>query len=37
MLKVMNRKKNLPPTLLYPVRISFRFDREIKIFTDKQK
>ena len=29
--------KNLPPPLLYPARISFRFDREIKIFTDKQK
>ena len=34
--KVMN-KKNLPPRLLYPARISFRFDREIKTFTDKQK
>ena len=29
--------KNLQPTLLYPARISFRFDREIKSFTDKQK
>ena len=25
------------PRLLYPARISFRFDREIKTFTDKQK
>ena len=29
--------KNLQPRLLYPARISFRFDREIKSFTDKQK
>ena len=35
-LKVM-KEKNLPPRLLYPARISFRFDREIKSFTDKQK
>ena len=27
--KVMN-EKNLQPRLLYPARISFRFDREIK-------
>ena len=33
--KVM--KKNLQPRLLYPARISFRFDGEIKTFTDKQK
>ena len=35
-LKVM-KGKNLEPRLLYPARISFRFDREIKTFTDKQK
>ena len=35
-LKVM-KEKNVQPRLLYPARISFRFDREIKIFTDKQK
>ena len=29
--------KNLQPRLLYPARISFRFDGEIKIFTDNQK
>ena len=29
--------KNLQPRLLYPARISFRFDRKIKTFTDKQK
>ena len=29
--------KNLQPRLLYPGRISFRFDREIKSFADKQK
>ena len=34
--KVM-KGKNLQPTLLYPARISFRFDGEIKTFTDKQK
>ena len=33
--KVM-KGKNLQPRLLYPARISFRFDREIKTFTDKQ-
>ena len=35
-LKVM-KGKNLQIRLLYPARISFRFDREIKIFTAKQK
>ena len=34
--KVM-KGKNLQPSLLYPARISFRFDREIKTFADKQK
>ena len=34
--KVM-KGKNLQPRLLYPTRISFRFDREIKNFTDKKK
>ena len=29
--------KNLQPTLLYRTRISFRFNREIKSFTDKPK
>ena len=29
--------KKLQPRLLYPARISFRFDEEIKTFTDKQK
>ena len=29
--------KNLQPRFLYPARISFRFDGEIKTFTDKQK
>ena len=33
--KVM-KGKNLQPRLLYPARISFRFDIEIKTFTDKQ-
>ena len=35
-LKVM-KGKNLQPRLLYPARISFRFDGEIKSFPDKQK
>ena len=34
--KVM-KGKNLQPRLQYPARISFRFDREIKTLTDKQK
>ena len=34
--KVM-KGKNLQLRLLYPARISFRFDKEIKIFTEKQK
>ena len=31
------KEKNLQPRLLYTARISFRFHREIKSFTDKQK
>ena len=31
------KEKNLQPRLPYPARISFRFDGEIKTFTDKQK
>ena len=31
------KEKNLQPRLLYPARISFRFDGEINSFTDKQK
>ena len=34
--KVM-KGKNLQPRLLYPARISFRFDGEIKTLKDKQK
>ena len=33
----MMKGKNLQPRLLYLARISFRFDGEIKSFTDKQK
>ena len=29
--------KNLQPRLLYPARISFKIDGEIKSFSDKQK
>ena len=35
-LKVM-KEKNLQPRLLYPARISFKYEREIKNFTDRQK
>ena len=34
--KVM-KGKNLQQTILYPARLSFRFDGEIKSFPDKQK
>ena len=34
-LKVMKRK-NLQPRLIYPAKITFRFDGEIKNFKDKQ-
>ena len=34
-LKVM-KEKNLQPRLLYPARISFRFNGEVKSFSDKQ-
>ena len=30
------KKKNLQPRLLYPQRISFRFNGEIKSISDKQ-
>ena len=35
-MKVM-KEKNLQPRLLYPARISFKYEGEIKSFTDKQK
>ena len=35
-LKVM-KENNLQPRLLYPTRISFKYEGEIKSFTDKQK
>ena len=34
-LKVM-KETNLPPRLLYQLRISFNYEGEIKSFTDKQ-
>ena len=34
--KVM-KGKNLQPRMLYPARLSFRFDGEVKSFPDKQK
>ena len=35
-LKVM-KEKNLQPRFLHPARISFKYEGEIKSFTDKQK
>ena len=35
-LKVM-KEKNLQPRLLYPARTSFKYEGQIKSFTDKQK
>ena len=35
-LKVM-KEKNLQPRLMNPARISFKYEGEIKSFTDKQK
>jgi len=31
------KENNLQPSLLYPARISFKYEGEIKSFTDKQK
>ena len=31
------KEKNLQPRSLYPARLSFRFEEDIKNFTDKQK
>ena len=36
MLKVM-KENYLQPRLLYPARISFKYEGKIKSFTDKQK
>ena len=33
----MMKENNLQPRLLYPTRISFQYEGEIKSFTDKQK
>ena len=33
----MMKGKKVQPKLLYPERVSFRFDEEIKSFIDKQK
>ena len=33
----MIKEKKLQPRLLYPARFSFRVNREIKSFSDKQK
>ena len=35
-LKVI-KEENLQPRVLYPARISFKYEGEIKSFTDKQK
>ena len=33
----MMKENNLQPRLLYPARISFKYEGEIKSFSDKQK
>ena len=33
----MMKGKNLQPRILYPARLSLKFDREIKSFQEKQK
>ena len=33
----VRKGKNLQPRILYPARLSFRFNGEVKSFTDKQK
>ena len=33
----VRKGKNLEPRMLYPARLSFRFNGEIKNFRDKQK
>ena len=33
----VTKGKNLQPRILYPTRLSFRFNREIESFKDKQK
>ena len=33
----MMKENNLQPRILYPARISFKYEGEIKSFTDKQK
>ena len=35
--KVLKRKKNLQPRILYPARISLKMEGEIKNFSSKQK
>ena len=36
-LRRVMKENNLQPRLLYPARISFRYEGEFKSFTDKQK
>ena len=33
----VTKGKNLQPRILHPARVSFKFDGEMKSFTDKQK
>ena len=33
----IQKDKNFQPRILYPVKLSFRYDGEIKAFPDKQK
>ena len=34
---IVMKENNLQPRLLYPARISFRYEGELKSFTDKKK
>jgi len=33
----VKKEKNLQPRLMYPARVSFKYEGEIKSFTEKQK
>ena len=33
----MKRQRNLQPKIVYPARLSFRIEGEVKNFSDKQK
>ena len=35
--KVLQKKKNHQPRILYPVKLLFKYEKEIKTFLDKHK